>query len=110
MKVLDGIWDVTIKTPIGSLAVIYTFTESDGAPSGSATLRGDTVPLRELAVTALETDDGCHAVWKQAVTKPMRLNLDFDVVIDGDAMAGHSRAGRLPRSAVTGIRRQGAIS
>ncbi|MDT5335502.1 MAG: hypothetical protein QOD90_1007 [Mycobacterium sp.] len=102
---LEGTWDVTIKTPIGSLAVTYTFTESDGAPSGSATLRGDTVPLRELAV------DGCHAVWKQAVTKPMRLNLDFDVVIDGDAMSGHSRAGRLPRSAVTGMRRrQGAIS
>jgi hypothetical protein len=38
----------------------------------------------------------------------MRLNLDFDVVVDGDRMSGHSRAGRLPRSAVTGVRRQGA--
>jgi hypothetical protein len=30
MKALDGSWDVTIKTPIGSLAVVYTFAESDG--------------------------------------------------------------------------------
>ena len=25
-----GDWDVTIKTPIGSLAVVYTFTDDDG--------------------------------------------------------------------------------
>jgi hypothetical protein len=40
----------------------------------------------------------------------MRLNLDFDVVVDGDHMSGHSRAGRLPRSAVEGVRRRGTIS
>jgi hypothetical protein len=101
---LEGTWDVTIKTPIGSLAVVYVIDESDGAPTGSATLHGETVPLRELAT------DGSRATWKQAVTKPLRLNLDFDVVVEGDVMTGHSRAGRLPRSAVTGVRRQGDIS
>jgi hypothetical protein len=40
----------------------------------------------------------------------MRLNLEFDVVVDGDRLTGHSKAGRLPRSAVTGERRQGRIS
>jgi hypothetical protein len=35
----------------------------------------------------------------------MRLNLDFDVVVDGDRLTGLSKAGRLPRSAVTGVRR-----
>ena len=34
----------------------------------------------------------------------MRLNLEFDVVVDGDRLTGHSKAGRLPRSAVTGVR------
>lgn len=99
-----GEWDVTIKTPIGSMAVVYAFTESDGALAGTATGRGETVPLHDIAVAAQ------RVTWKQAVTKPMRLNLDFDVVVDGDGMTGHSRAGRLPRSAVTGFRRQGAIS
>jgi len=41
------------------------------------------------------------------VTKPMRLNLDFDVAVDGDRLVGHSRAGRSPRSAVNGTRRRG---
>ena len=31
-----GDWDVTIKTPIGSLAVVYTFTD-DGGIAGTAT-------------------------------------------------------------------------
>jgi hypothetical protein len=104
VSVLSGTWDVTIKTPIGSLAVVYTFTETVDAQSGSATLKDETVPLRDLAV------DGTRATWRQSVTKPLRLTLDFDVMIDGDRMTGLSRAGRLPRSTVTGIRRRGAIS
>ncbi|BBX01988.1 hypothetical protein BST36_28910 [Mycolicibacterium moriokaense] len=95
-----GDWDVTIKTPIGSLAIVYSFTEHDGTLAGTATGKGETVPLRDIIV------DGKRVTWRQSVTKPMRLNLDFDVVADGDRLAGHSRAGRLPRSAVTGERRR----
>ena len=97
---ITGEWDVTMKTPIGSLAVVYTFTD-DG---GTATLKGETVPLRDIVVA------GQRVTWRQSVTKPMRLNLEFDVVVDGDRLAGHSKAGRLPRSAVTGVRRQGRIA
>jgi hypothetical protein len=101
---LKGVWDVTVKTPIGSLAVVYTFTEHDGTLAGTAKARGDTVPLRDIVVA------GQRVTWRQSVTKPMRLNLEFDVMVDGDRLAGHSKAGRLPRSAVTGVRRQGRIS
>jgi hypothetical protein len=101
---LIGKSDVTIKTPIGSLAVVYTFTNHDGAITGEATGKGETVPLRDIAVA------GQRVTWSQSVTKPMRLNLDFDVMVDGDRLTGHSKAGRLPRSAVTGVRRQGRIS
>ena len=98
---MNGIWDVTVKTPIGSLAVVYEFTES----GGTATHKDETVPLQNLEIA-----DG-RATWSQSVTKPMRLNLTFDVTVDGDRLTGHSRAGRLPRSAVTGERRrQGVIS
>jgi hypothetical protein len=94
-----GTWDVTIKTPIGSLAVAYIFSEQDGALAGTATGKDEAVPLRDIVV------DRQRVTWRQSVTRPMRLNLDFDVVVDGDRLAGHSRAGRLPRSAVTGVRR-----
>jgi hypothetical protein len=97
---LAGDWDVTIKTPIGSLAVVYTFTENAGTLAGTATGKDETVPLQGIAV------DGQRITWRQSVRKPMRLNLDFDVIVDGDRLAGYSRAGRLPKSAVTGERRR----
>jgi hypothetical protein len=93
---LTGDWDVTIKTPIGSLAVVYSFAD-DG--TGTATGKGETVPLRDIVVA------GQRVTWRQSVTRPMRLNLEFDVVVDGDRLTGHSKAGRLPRSAVSGVRR-----
>jgi hypothetical protein len=97
---LIGDWEVAIKTPIGSIEVVYTFTNDSGVLTGTATGKGETVELSDIVVAA-------HRVtWRQSVTKPMRLNLDFDVVVDGDRFTGHSKAGRLPRSAVTGIRRQ----
>jgi hypothetical protein len=105
---LIGDWDVTIKTPIGSLAVGYSFIERNGTVAGTATGMGETVPLRDIAVA---NDAGRQRVtWRQSVTKPMRLNLEFDVVVDGDRLTGHSKAGRLPRSVVTGVRRQGRIA
>jgi hypothetical protein len=95
---LVGEWDVTIKTPIGSLAVVYAFADDNGI-TGTATGKGETVPLRDIIVA------GQRVTWRQSVTKPMRLNLEFDMVVDGDRLTGHSKAGRLPRSTVTGVRR-----
>lgn len=95
-----GTWDVRMKTPIGTLNAVYVFTDTDGMLSGTASTGAETVPL-----TAVSCDDG-RVVWQQSVTRPMRLNLDFDVVVQGPTFAGHSRAGRLPRTSVTGTRRR----
>jgi hypothetical protein len=98
-----GEWDVAIKTPIGSLQVRYTFTNHSGVLTGTAAGKGETVALRDITVAAQ------RVTWRQSVTKPMRLNLEFDVIVDGDRLAGHSKAGRLPRSAVTGVRRHAPL-
>jgi hypothetical protein len=93
-----GTWDVNLKTPIGSLSVAYVFTESGGVLAGTASTKSETAPLTAIVC------DGPRVTWRQSVTRPMRLNLDFDVVVDGQTMTGHSRAGRLLRTTVTGIR------
>ena len=95
MTSIAGRWEVRIKTPIGTLAVDYRFGV-DG--TATATLSDETVPLQDVVV------DGSRVTWRQVVRKPMRLNLEFDVLVDGDVLAGHSRAGRLPKSQVTGRR------
>ncbi|MET0900339.1 MAG: hypothetical protein ABWY45_20695 [Mycobacterium sp.] len=95
MTSIAGRWEVRIKTPIGTLAVDYRF-EADG--TATATLADQTVPLQNVVV------DGSRVTWRQSVRKPIRLNLEFDVLVDGQVLAGHSRAGRLPKSQVTGRR------
>jgi hypothetical protein len=99
---IDGNWDVAIKTPIGTLAVQYAFTQGPAGLVGTATYKDETVALQDIAT--FDAAAGARLTWRQSVSKPMRLNLAFDVVFDGDVMTGHSRAGRLPRSAVTGRR------
>jgi hypothetical protein len=94
-----GDWDVTIKTPSGHW---LSSTRSPTATAPSKELpRARAKPYR-CTTSSLP---GQRVTWRQSVTKPMRLNLEFDVVVDGDRLTGHSRAGRLPRSAVTGVRR-----
>jgi hypothetical protein len=100
---IEGEWDVAIKTPIGTLPVLYAFTRSRDGLVGTATYKDETVALQD--VTSETIDGGTRLTWRQSVTKPLRLNLNFDIVVQGDALSGHSRAGRLPRSAVSGTRR-----
>ncbi|MGY0489616.1 hypothetical protein [Streptomyces sp. WG-D5] len=96
---VEGTWDLSISTPLGTIAAVVVLREEGEALTGVAQGAGEEVPLRELTVS------GDRVTWKQAVTRPMRLNLDFAVTVDGDTLAGTSRAGRLPASKVVGTRR-----
>lgn len=104
MPPIVGTWDVDLKTPLGTLSAVYVFTATAGVLAGSASTRSETVALTAVAC------DGPRVTWRQSVSRPMRLNLDFDVVVDGQTLTGHSRAGRLPRTTVTGTRRSEPVS
>ncbi|WP_367126043.1 hypothetical protein [Streptomyces phytohabitans] len=96
---VTGIWDLTLATPLGGLHAEIELHDEAGRLTGSARGAGEEVPLRDVVL------DGDRLTWSQSVTKPLRLNLDFDVTVSGTTLAGTSRAGRLPRSRVTGTRR-----
>jgi len=104
MSTLTGTWNLSMRTPIGTIYATMIFDEIDGVWTGTADADGTSpsVPLRNIRTEI--TTDGEHVTWSQSITKPMRLNLDFDVVVAGDQMTGHSRAGRLPRTTVSGTR------
>jgi hypothetical protein len=97
-----GIWELAMRTPIGTLHATVEFRREGGTLAGTAAGTGETVPLRDVRAAA--ADAGLRVTWSQTITTPLRLHLDFDVVVDGDRMAGRSRAGRLPGTAVTGTR------
>jgi hypothetical protein len=105
MHTITGTWDVRLRTPIGTLKIRYTFTEHGEMLAGTAEGQGETSTLEAIAVEP--TADGERVTWSQKVTRPMRLNLDFDVIATGDVLEGHSHAGRLPRTRVSGTRQAG---
>ncbi|MFE2583555.1 hypothetical protein [Streptomyces sp. NPDC059378] len=98
---VEGTWNLSVSTPIGKIKAVVELREQNGLLTGVARGADEEVPLDGITL------DGDRLTWKQSVTKPMRLNLAFDVTVDGDTLQGTSRAGRLPTSKVTGERRTG---
>ncbi|MFJ9683769.1 hypothetical protein ACIRP2_38000 [Streptomyces sp. NPDC101194] len=96
---VEGTWDLSISTPIGKMKAVVELRGQDAVLTGVAHGAGEEVPLGDIAL------DGDRLTWKQTITRPMRLNLAFDVTVDGDTLRGTSKAGRLPSSKVTGERR-----
>jgi hypothetical protein len=105
MSTLIGTWNLSMRTPIGTMHATMTFRDDHGSLSGTADGASESVVLRDIRTEPVT--DGERVTWSQTITTPMRLNLEFDVVVSGDRMSGHSRAGRLPRTSVTGTRAAG---
>jgi transcriptional regulator GlxA family with amidase domain len=97
-SVFDGDWDTTIATPVGKLQVKLSISTNNGMVQGKATQGDETV---EFMSPALEDN---KLSWSLRITKPMRLNLKFEVAVDGDHMTGIAKAGVLPASKLTGKR------
>ncbi|CAG7640528.1 DJ-1/PfpI family protein [Paenibacillus allorhizosphaerae] len=94
----EGDWDTTIATPVGKLQVKLSISTIDGMIQGTATQGGETV---EFMNPVLQDD---KLTWLMRITKPMRLNLKFEVAVGGDHMTGIAKAGMLPASKLTGKR------
>ena len=98
MTTFAGTWDVTIDTPIGTMAVVFDITEDDGAIRGTA--RSDAEEVEFLNPVA----EGNRLTWTQNVTTPMKLTLTFEIDVEGDSLSGTSKAGFFPASKVHGNR------
>ncbi len=97
-SVFDGEWEAAIATPVGKLEVKFSIATRNGRIEGTATQGDETVELLNPVVA------GGNLLWSMRVSKPMRLNLKFEVAVDGDRMIGIAKAGILPASKLTGRR------
>lgn len=99
MTTFAGLWDVSLATPIGTMAVVLDISDQDGCIRGTAANADETVDFIDPIA------EGNRLTWTQNVTTPMKLTLKFDVTVDGDAMTGGARVGFMPASTLTGTRR-----
>ena len=99
---IEGTWNISLATPIGTRTAVVELSTQDGTLHGLST--GETGPI---TLTSLEFH-GNRLTWIQSVTKPMRMNLAFDVTVEGDDMTGTAKGGIMPASKVTGQRTRAA--
>ncbi len=71
------------QNPIGTVVVQYALTQLREGLAGTATYKGEAVALQCLTSEAVGS--GARLTWRQSLTRPMRLNLTFDVLVDGNA-------------------------
>jgi hypothetical protein len=95
-----GTWNVVTDTPVGKQTTVVVLSEDGDRLVGVARDRWhkDDLVLRDVAL------EGDQLSWAMSMTKPVRLELTYNVTIDGDSLAGQAKAGRLLRSKVTGER------
>lgn len=94
----EGKWEVIISTPIGKLETRLVIHTDNGSIRGTATQDGETVEFIYPRV------QGDKIVWDLRVSKPMKLQLHFEVIVQGDVMTGTAKAGFLPASKLRGHR------
>ena len=92
-----GSWKVTLSTPVGpqvmQLHIVTqddTFTGRIESPMGNMDIAGSA--------------KGNALNWVLEVTKPMKLKVTFDVVVEGDAMSGTAKMGIMGKAKLTGER------
>jgi hypothetical protein len=97
---IAGTWNLVTETPVGKQTTVVELSESGNGLRGVARDRWhpDELELRDLRL------DGDRLSWAMSMTKPIRMELVFDLRVDGDTMSGQAKAGRLLRSKVTGER------
>jgi len=97
-SVFEGIWDTTIATPVGRLQIKLSIHTHGGLIQGTATQGDETVEFINPRI------HNHKLVWSLRITKPMRLNLKFEVSTDGERIDGVAKAGILPASRLNGHR------
>lgn len=93
----DGNWKIVLSTPMGPQEMQLSIAAQGESFTGKVTSdMGD----EDIAGAV----DGNRLTWDLKVTRPMPITLSFDIVADGDAMAGNAKLGMFGNAAVTGER------
>lgn len=84
---IDGNWNVTVKTPMGAQPSVLTLKTAGGALTGSQSAQGQTIQLKNGKA------EGNNASWAMDITTPMPMTLEANVTVDGNKMTGKVKAG-----------------
>ena len=95
---IGGTWNVVLNTPMGKQKGKMTVSVEGNDLVGEINSPMGNIPMREGKV------DGDSATWLCGVTKPISMDLEFAVVVDGDNFTGTVKVGPMGKNVVEGKR------
>lgn len=82
---VQGKWNITIKTPMGDKSGVLEL-KTDGA-----TLTGSLSDADHHAEISDGRVEGNKLSWSAKITKPMRMNFKFTAVVEADRISGAAK-------------------
>jgi hypothetical protein len=101
MSSVAGTWSLTIDSPLGKQHANVNLTQNpDQSWQGQAhdLGSGEKTVMYDIVI------EGDKVGWKQQITKPMKLKLNYNLTFDGERLTGKVKAGLFPASKVVGER------
>jgi hypothetical protein len=95
---IHGKWDIILHTPMGKQKGKMNANVEGDALEGEINSPMGVIPMKGGKV------DGDSAAWSCEVTKPILMNLDFSVQVEGDTFSGTVQVGPMGKNAVEGKR------
>lgn len=92
-----GNWKITLSTPMGPQEMTATLTEDGSTLTGQLESAMGSEPVNG-------TVTGDKLAWTTKVSKPMPLDLGFDVTVEGDSLTGTVKLGMFGNAGLTGSR------
>jgi hypothetical protein len=84
---VDGNWNISIETPIGTRQATLSLAASGGSLIGTQAADGNSTAITDGKI------DGDKVSWKVAITNPMPMTLEFSGTVNGDKISGDANAG-----------------
>ena len=96
---VDGIWNITVNSPMGAQKSTVTMAAAGEALTGSGV--GPDGVAKEITDGKVSGND---VSWKVAVTTPFPMTLEFAGAVDGGKISGNVKAGTFGSFPFTGSR------
>lgn len=98
---VGGQYECVLKTPLGQKAGTLVVTPSADGESFTGTLSNSLMGTVEISDGTI---DGDMLLCQLAVTRPMSMNVECEVIVDGDKLVGVVTAGAFGEMKLSGHR------
>jgi hypothetical protein len=95
---IDGTWNLTLETPIGTQESTLEAKADGGVLTGTQSSPDGSQAIQDGMV------NGGEASWSVTISSPMPMTLEFKAAVDGDTMSGSVKLGMFGEAKFTGVR------